>query len=93
MIVVNPQYITDSAGKKSMVVLPVVEFEAIMEALEDIEDARLYDEVRIKENSDSKPYSLSDEQQQILNERLMEDKSNFVPARELVNQLRKKHGL
>lgn len=46
MIVVHPQYIKDSAGKKSMVILPVKEFEAIMEALDDLEDVRLYDKAK-----------------------------------------------
>lgn len=108
MIVVNPQYITDAAGEKSMVILPVKEFEAMMEVLEDLEDFRFNDEAKMRDNrktiqmnevftkdknSDSKHYILSEEQEQILNERLMEDKSSFIPARELLNQLKKKHGL
>ena len=46
MIKINPQYIIDSTGKKSMVILPVKEFETIMEALEDLEDVRMYDKAK-----------------------------------------------
>ncbi len=45
MITVHPQYITDSAGEK-LVVLPASEFKSIMEELEDLEDIRLYDEAK-----------------------------------------------
>jgi PHD/YefM family antitoxin component YafN of YafNO toxin-antitoxin module len=44
MIAVHPQYINDSNGKKSMVILTLKEFETIMEELEDLEDVRLYDQ-------------------------------------------------
>ena len=43
MLAIHPQYITDTAGKK-LVVLPQKEFDIIMEELEDLEDVRLYDE-------------------------------------------------
>ena len=46
MIAVHPQYINDINGKKSMVILPVKEFEIIMEQLEDLDDIRLYDEAK-----------------------------------------------
>jgi hypothetical protein len=46
MVTVHPQYITDNAGKKISVVLPLKEFKTIMEELEDIEDVRLYDEAK-----------------------------------------------
>jgi len=39
----HPQYITDTAGKK-MVVLSTKEFNSLIEELEDIEDVRLYDQ-------------------------------------------------
>ena len=44
MLNLNPQYITDNTGKKISVVLPMKDFKAIMEELEDIEDVNLYDE-------------------------------------------------
>jgi predicted DNA-binding protein len=34
----HPQYITDEAGKRVSVVLPIEEFEALTERLEDLED-------------------------------------------------------
>ena len=52
MLKVHPQYIRDANGNKSMVVLPAKEFDAIMEAIEDMEDVRLYDEA--KKNDDGK---------------------------------------
>ena len=46
MITIHPQYINDTNGNKSMVILPVKEFETIMEELEDLEDVRLYDQAK-----------------------------------------------
>lgn len=46
MITVSPQYITDNAGKKISVVLPMKDFKAIIEELEELEDIRLYDEAK-----------------------------------------------
>ena len=46
MIALHPQYINDGNGRKAMVILPVKEFETIMEELEDIEDVRLYDQAK-----------------------------------------------
>lgn len=43
MITINPQFITDNTGKKLSVILPVEEFNAIMEELDEIEDIHLYD--------------------------------------------------
>ncbi|HYK77110.1 MAG TPA: hypothetical protein VEV16_09040 [Daejeonella sp.] len=46
MITVEPQFITDNTGKKISVVIPIEEFEAIMEELEELEDIRLYDDAK-----------------------------------------------
>lgn len=46
MIAVHPQYIKDSNGKKSMVILPIKEFTTIIEELEELEDIKLYDEAK-----------------------------------------------
>jgi hypothetical protein len=54
MIKLNPQYITDNAGKKISVVLPMKDFIAIMEELEELEDIKLYDEAK-KSNEPSIP--------------------------------------
>jgi gamma-glutamylcyclotransferase (GGCT)/AIG2-like uncharacterized protein YtfP len=43
MLTVNPQYITNSKGKKISVVIPVKEFASIIEELEELEDIKLYD--------------------------------------------------
>ena len=39
-----PQYITDDKGNKLSVVIPVKDYEMLIEAMEDLEDIRLYDE-------------------------------------------------
>ena len=46
MISVNPQYIKDSTGKKSLVILPAKEFDWLMEELEELENVKLYDEAK-----------------------------------------------
>jgi hypothetical protein len=38
------RYITDEAGKKISVVLPVSDYEKILEKLEELEDIKAYDE-------------------------------------------------
>ncbi|MGY4539250.1 PHD/YefM family antitoxin component YafN of YafNO toxin-antitoxin module [Mucilaginibacter sp. UYNi724] len=44
MLTVHPQYLKDSNGDNSLVVLPVSEFNSIIEELEELEDVRLFDE-------------------------------------------------
>ena len=44
MIAIHPQYIKDTNGDKSLVILPAKEFDSLMEELEEIEDVLLYDE-------------------------------------------------
>jgi hypothetical protein len=48
MISISPQYITDNRGRKISVVLPMKDFRAIIEQLEELEDIRLYDAVKEK---------------------------------------------
>ena len=40
------KYIYDDTGRKAEVILPVEDFEALLEALEDAEDVMLYDEAK-----------------------------------------------
>jgi hypothetical protein len=51
MLTVHPQYITDTAGKK-LVVLPANEFDTIIEELEELEDIRLYDEPKNEDDGE-----------------------------------------
>lgn len=44
MLAIHPQYITDNAGKKISAILPMQEFQTLLEELEELEDIRLYDE-------------------------------------------------
>ncbi len=46
MLTVHPQYIKDANGEKTLVILPVKEFNSLMEELEEMEDIRLYDEAK-----------------------------------------------
>jgi hypothetical protein len=46
MLTVHPQYITDNAGRKISVILPMKEFKTIMDELDELEDIRLYDEAK-----------------------------------------------
>jgi hypothetical protein len=50
----HPQFINDTDGKKSFVILSAQEFDAIMEELEELEDIKLYDEAK-KSNEPSIP--------------------------------------
>jgi len=43
MIHVHPQYINDPSGRRSLVVLPAKEFEAMVAEIEMPEDVRLFD--------------------------------------------------
>ena len=46
MNAIHPQYITDKDGKKISVVIPLAEYEQIIEELEELEDIKLYDEAK-----------------------------------------------
>jgi PHD/YefM family antitoxin component YafN of YafNO toxin-antitoxin module len=54
MLTLHPQYIIDKAGKKISVVIPMKDFKAIMEELEELEDIKRYDEAK-KSNEPSIP--------------------------------------
>lgn len=45
-LLMKAQYVTDSSGKKTSVLLPVKIFEKMLEDLEELEDIRLYDEAK-----------------------------------------------
>ncbi len=51
MLTVHPQYITDTAGKK-LVILPANEFNSIMEELKELEDVRLFDEAKKEDDGE-----------------------------------------
>ncbi|NDP21787.1 MAG: hypothetical protein GZ091_12010 [Paludibacter sp.] len=52
MISVHPQYIKDTNGKKSFMILPANEFDASLENIEEIEDIRLYDQAKKEDNGE-----------------------------------------
>jgi hypothetical protein len=47
-LTLHPQYLTDTAGKK-LVVLPLDEYKALLEHLEELEDILAYDEAKKSE--------------------------------------------
>ena len=55
MNTLHPQYIKDANGHNSLVVIPAKEFDAILEALEDLEDIRLYDEAKKNDTGERIP--------------------------------------
>jgi PHD/YefM family antitoxin component YafN of YafNO toxin-antitoxin module len=55
MLTVHPQYIKDSEGNTSLVVLPVSEFDRLMEELEEVEDVRLYDAAKKNDTGERIP--------------------------------------
>jgi hypothetical protein len=46
MLTIKPQYVTDAQGNKLSVILPIKDFNALREELEDLYDQRLYDEAK-----------------------------------------------
>lgn len=52
------QFLTDEKGKKTAVVLPIKQYNKLLEKLEDLEDVKLYDEA--KRNDDGFRISIDD---------------------------------
>ena len=46
------QFITDDTGKKLGVLLPIKEYNRMLEELEDIEDVKLYDEAKREDDGE-----------------------------------------
>jgi len=44
------QYITDTTGKKVSVILPIEDFEKIMDELEELEDIKAYDRAKARKS-------------------------------------------
>jgi PHD/YefM family antitoxin component YafN of YafNO toxin-antitoxin module len=45
------QFVTDNSGKKIAVILSIKEYEKMMDELDELEDIKLYDEVKRKKES------------------------------------------
>lgn len=52
------QFLTDEKGKKTAVLLPIKQYNKLLEKLEDLEDVKLYDEA--KRNDDGFRISIDD---------------------------------
>ena len=48
---ITTQFIKDETGRKLAVILPMVEYEKMLEDIEELEDIRLYDEVKARNES------------------------------------------
>jgi hypothetical protein len=44
----TPQFLTDEKGKRTSVVLPLKQFEELLEELEELEDIRIYDAAKLR---------------------------------------------
>ena len=49
----HPQYITDERGKRVSVVLSIQQWQQVIDELEELDDIRLYDEVKARNQSTS----------------------------------------
>lgn len=45
---IHPQYITDERGNRVSVVLPIQQWQQVLDELEELDDIRLYDEVKAR---------------------------------------------
>lgn len=52
MEAIHPQFITDASGNKKSVILPLKIFNLMMEALEELEDIKLYDKAKKEDNGE-----------------------------------------
>lgn len=55
MNAIHPQYITDKDGNKTSVIIPLAEYEQLLEELDELDDIKLYDEVKA-EKAPSMPF-------------------------------------
>ncbi len=44
----HPQYITDEQGQRVSVVLPILQWQKMLDELDELNDIRLYDEVKAR---------------------------------------------
>jgi len=55
MLTESTTFITDKKGKKISVILPIEEYERILEELDELEDIRLYDEAKNEDDGERIP--------------------------------------
>ena len=51
-MIANTQYITDPKGERVSVILPIRDYERMLEEWEEWEDVRLYDEAKKEDNGE-----------------------------------------
>ena len=45
---IHPQYVTDEHGQRVSVILPIEQWQQVLDELDELEDIRLYDEVKAR---------------------------------------------
>ena len=55
MLSIHPQYIKDANGNNTLEILPLKEFDTLMEELEELEDVRLYDDAKKNDSGERIP--------------------------------------
>ena len=53
---INPQFIKDDAGRNLGVFLTTLEFQQLLDELEELEDIKTYDEAKSRKNDESIPF-------------------------------------
>ena len=53
---INPQFIKDDAGRNLGVFLTTLEFQQLLDELEELEDIKAYDEAKSRKNDESIPF-------------------------------------
>lgn len=67
------QFIVNEAGERTAVVLPVEEYERLVEAFEDLEDIRIHDEAMAELDAGARPRPLEEFAQEIERDNAVED--------------------
>ncbi len=67
------QFIVNEEGERTAVVLPVEEYERLVEAFEDLEDIRIHDEAMVELDAGARPRPLEEVAQEIERDNAGED--------------------
>jgi PHD/YefM family antitoxin component YafN of YafNO toxin-antitoxin module len=65
---VEARYIVDENGRRVSVILPIEEYERLIEELEELEDTRIYDEAKAEVAAGAKPRPLAEFMEELAHE-------------------------
>ena len=51
MLILHPEYVVDEKARKKAVLVSIVEWQSIMESIEELEDIRTYDKVKAQSDT------------------------------------------